>query len=107
MKAESTIKPNKVVVDKIGDKAIINLFDNILNTVNSDGNEVYEYDHYTMEIPHRPNLFEIVSSDFDGWVQEAKQKTTTSVPSDADKIVLLEAAVLELAEMVSVVSVND
>lgn len=72
MKAESTTKPNKVAVDRIGDKAIIHLFDNILNTVNDEGIEVFEYDHLTLEIPFRPSLESIVLDDFDGWVQEAQ-----------------------------------
>lgn len=72
MKAESTTKPNKVAVDRIGDKAIIHLFDNILNTVNDEGIEVFEYDYYTMEIPFRPSLESIVLDDFDGWVREAQ-----------------------------------
>ena len=72
MKAESTTKPNKVAVDRIGDKAIIHLFDNILNTVNDAGIEIYEYDYYTLEIPFRPSLESIVLDDFDGWVQEAQ-----------------------------------
>ena len=72
MKAESTTKPNKVAVDKIGDKAIIHLFDNIVNTVNDEGIEVFEYDYYTLEIPFRPSLESIVLDDFNGWVQEAQ-----------------------------------
>ncbi len=72
MRAESTTKPNKVAVDRIGDKAIIHLFDNILNTVNDEGIEVFEYDYHTIEIPFRPGLETIVLSDFEGWLQEAQ-----------------------------------
>lgn len=72
MKAESTTKPNKVAVDRVGDKAIIHLFDNIVNTVNDEGIEVFEYDYYTIEIPFRPGLESIVLSDFEGWAQEAQ-----------------------------------
>lgn len=107
MKAESTTKPNKVAVDRIGDKAIIHLFDNIVNTVNDEGIEIYEYDYYTIEIPFRPSLESIVLDDFDGWVLEAKKGISILTPSDADKILLLEVAVLEIAEMISEVSIND
>ena len=107
MKAESTTKPNKVAVDRIGDKAIIHLFDNILNTVNDEGIEIYESDHLTLEIPFRPGLETIVLSDFEGWVIEAKKGNDIYTPSNEDKMLLLEAAVLELAEMISEVSIND
>lgn len=82
MKAESETKPNKVVVDKVGDKAIVQLFDNIKNTVNDEGIEVYEYDHHEMVIPFRKGLESIVLSDFDGWVKEAQNDVITEPTLD-------------------------
>ena len=74
MKAKSEIKPNKVEIDHVGEEAVINLFDNIVEFLNEDGVNAYEYDHHVMVIPFRNGLKEIVMSDFNGWVEEAKMK---------------------------------
>ena len=52
MKAESGIKPQLFNVDKVGENAVISLFNNIreVETQEDEVGIIYEYDYYSVEV---------------------------------------------------------
>ena len=81
----SEIPAAKVVVDTIGDKTTISLWNGEYDTIEAEqvGNEVegdeqrestYEYDLYLIDAVLRPNLKESVLEKFDVWYEAAKKK---------------------------------
>ena len=58
MKAESGTRPQLFNVDKVGENAIISLFNNIreVETHEDEVGIVYEYDYYSVEVPYRDGL---------------------------------------------------
>lgn len=76
MKAESGIKPRLFEVDKVGDKAIISLFNNIreVETQEDEVGIIYEYDYYSVEVPHRDGLELDVEYNYEKWLNLAIAK---------------------------------
>lgn len=73
MKAESGIMQPKFVVDKVGDMAHISLFVN-KREVEKEGEIIYEYDYYFLEIPYRENIEVDVEINYDKWLEMAMNK---------------------------------
>lgn len=76
MKAESGIRPKLFAVDKVGDTAIISLFDNIreVETQEDEVGVIFEYDYYAIEVPFREGLDLDVEYNFSKWLELAKTK---------------------------------
>ena len=76
MKAKSGIKPRLFEVDKVGDKAIISLFNNIreVETQEDEVGIMYEYDYYSVEVPYREGLELDVEHNFEKWLNLAMSK---------------------------------
>ena len=76
MKAKSGIKPRLFEVDKVGDKAIISLFNNVreVETQEDEVGIIFEYDYYSIEVPFREGLELDVEHNFDKWLQMARKK---------------------------------
>lgn len=70
MKVESGIIQPKCVVDKVGEMAHISLFTN-KNEVEKEGDPIYEYDYYFLEVPYRENIEVDVEINFDKWLEMA------------------------------------
>ena len=71
MKSESNIKPLAYSVEKCGDIAEIVLTENIIET-ERDGETIFAYDEYRINVPYRENLAVSVESDFEKWLAMAK-----------------------------------
>ena len=71
MKSESNIKPSAFSVEKCGDIAEIVLFENI-EEKEHDGETVFVYDEYRINVPYRETLAASVEANFDGWMSAAK-----------------------------------
>ena len=81
MKTRNTALPeSRVIVDTRGEKTTVALWNGgFMETVNQDGLVEYEYDIYHFEARLRPNLAEIIDSDFDVWYNAAKDTEITTV----------------------------
>lgn len=96
MKAESVIKPKKFTIDKVGDTAIVSLFNNIkkvTRTVERKKEEVYEYDYYQLKVLFRDNLEADVDTNFAEWLQMAVQQeegVEVVAPNINDRVEMLE-----------------
>lgn len=73
MKAESGIRPQLFNVDKVGENAIISLFNNIreVDTQEDEVGTVYEYDYYSVEVPYRDGLELDVEYNYEKWLSLA------------------------------------
>lgn len=93
MKAESNIKPvNKFDINIRGnDKIIVVFFDNI-QEIQRDEEILYSYDVYTLEKAYRENFAEQIESNFEKYLQEAKEmsynKAAEEVRAKRDKLLL-------------------
>lgn len=76
MKAKSGIKPRLFEVDKVGDKAIISLFNNVreVETQEDEVGIIFEYDYYSIEVPYREGLKLDVEYNYDKWLNLAISK---------------------------------
>ena len=76
MKAESGIKPQLFNVDKVGENAVISLFNNIreVETQEDEVGIIYEYDYYSIEVPYRDGLDLDVEYNFEKWLSLAITK---------------------------------
>lgn len=76
MKAESGTRPNLFTIDKVGDTAIISLFDNVreVETQEDEVGIIFEYDYYSVEVPFREGLDLDVEYNFDKWLEFAREK---------------------------------
>lgn len=75
MKAESGVRPNRFSIDKVGDAAIVSLFDNIEEVEPKEEEEaVYKYDYYSVEVPYRDDLEAEVEESYEEWLEMAKGK---------------------------------
>lgn len=75
MKTRNTALPeSRVIVDTRGSKTTVALWNGgFMETVNQDGLVEYEYDIYHFEARLRPNLAEIIESNFDVWYNAAEK----------------------------------
>lgn len=76
MKAESGIRPKLFNVDKVGENAVISLFNNIreVETREDEVGIIYEYDYYSVEVPYRDGLELDVEYNFEKWLNLAISK---------------------------------
>ena len=76
MKAESGIRPQLFNVDKVGENAVISLFNNIreVATQEDEVGIIFEYDYYSIEIPYRDGLELDVEYNFEKWLSLAIAK---------------------------------
>ena len=76
MRAESGIKPRLFEVDRVGDIAIISLFNNVreVETQEDEVGIIYEYDYYSIEVPYREGLELDVEHNYEKWLDMAKKK---------------------------------
>lgn len=76
MKAESGIKPKLFNVDKVGENAVISLFDNVreVETQEDEVGVIFEYDYYAVEVPYRDGLDLDVEYNFEKWLELAMKK---------------------------------
>lgn len=76
MKAESGIKPKLFNVDKVGENAVISLFDNVreVETQEDEVGIIYEYDYYSVEVPYRDGLELDVKCNYEKWLNLAVSK---------------------------------
>jgi len=81
MKTRNTaLPPARVIVDTRGEKTTVALWNGaFMETVNQDGLVEYEYDVLHIETRLRPNLEEIVESNFDVWYEAAKNIEETPI----------------------------
>lgn len=81
MRTRNTALPeSRVVVDTRGSKTTVALWNGgYMETVNQDGLVEYEYDVYHFDATLRPNLAEIIDSDFDVWYNAAKNIEETLI----------------------------
>lgn len=76
MRAESGIKPRLFEVDRVGDIAIISLFNNVreVETQEDEAGIIFEYDYYSIEVPFREGLELDVEHNYEKWLDMAKKK---------------------------------
>lgn len=76
MKAESGIKPKLFNFDKVGENAVISLFDNVkeVETQEDEVGIIFEYDYYSVEVPYRDGLELDVEYNFEKWLSLAIAK---------------------------------
>ena len=76
MRAESGIKPRLFEVDRVGDIAIISLFNNVreVETQEDEVGIIFEYDYYSIEVPFREGLELDVEHNYEKWLDMAKKK---------------------------------
>lgn len=76
MRAESGIKPRLFEVDRVGDIAIISLFNNVreVETQEDEVGIIFEYDYYSIEAPFREGLELDVEHNYEKWLDMAKKK---------------------------------
>lgn len=96
MRAESVVKPRLFEVDRVGDTAVVSLFDNIREGVTQEDEVgiVFEYDYYSIEIPFREGLESDVEYNYDKWLSIAMNETNKVEFSDKDRIDMLEDTIL-------------
>lgn len=87
MKAQSNTKPQRIIIDKVGNQAHISLSKNIVEI-----EEGYEYDYQLVIVDWRENLMEDIDKDFEIWFGH---KETPKLPSLEERIVALETLELE------------
>ncbi|HPK52831.1 MAG TPA: hypothetical protein PK114_00125 [Smithellaceae bacterium] len=104
MKTKNTALPSsRVVVDTRGSKTTVALWNGgYMETVNQDGLTEYEYDVLHIETRLRPNLAEIIESNFDVWYNAAEEAEIPAVqPPTLDELAtqLLDAqvAIMEMS----------
>ena len=79
MQIESSKKPNKFEINKIGNgKCTVLFFDNIveeeISQVDSEEKTIkYTYDMYKIDVNYRNNLSEEIESNYDKWIEFAKK----------------------------------
>lgn len=96
MKAESTIRPNMYNVDKVGDLAIISLFNNIRETENQEGEIVFEYDYYSLEVLYREGLESDIEYNYDKWLDLAQKNGSIHVINLEERLQMVEDTLLYL-----------
>lgn len=76
MKGESGIRPKLFNVDKVGENAVISLFNNIreVETREDEVGIIYEYDYHSIEVPYREGLELDVEYNFEKWLSLAITK---------------------------------
>lgn len=76
MKAESGIRPQLFNVDKVGENAVISLFNNVrdVETQEDEVGIIYEYDYYSVEVPYRDGLELDVEYNYEKWLSLAVAK---------------------------------
>lgn len=87
MKAESGIKPKLFNVDKVGENAVISLFDNVreVETQEDEVGFIFEYDYYAVEVPYREGLDLDVEYNYEKWLGFAKSKDNILPKLDAEE----------------------
>lgn len=105
----TALPPSRVVVDTRGSKTTVALWNGgYIETVNQDGLTEYEYDVLHIETRLRPNLAEIIESNFDVWYEAAEkaevpavqpptiEQRVTTVEEEQTKIIDALATALEV-----------
>lgn len=102
MKAESVIKPNLFNVDKVGDVAVISLFNNIreVETHEDEVGIIFEYDYYSIEVPFRDGLELDIEFNYEKWLNLAKEKENIlPTPDLEERLQMAEDTLLFLLMM--------
>jgi hypothetical protein len=93
---ELTLKPDN--------KVDIEFFENVMEVPLTDEGETmkYEYDYYRLDgIKGRPNLMESLQSNYESWIQKAREKELETPPeTERQKIERLELDKQELEGVV-------
>ena len=86
MKAQSNTKPEHgFVVDDRGEVSDITFYDNA-----SEIEDGWEYDTYSLTVDSRDGLHELVESDFNVWLQSAKDAEVEDPPEPSENDILKE-----------------
>ena len=86
MKAQSNTKPEHgFVVDVRGEVSDITFFENAVEII--DG---WEYDTYSITVDSRDGLSELIASDFNVWLEFAKEKEKPIIPPPSETDILKE-----------------
>lgn len=102
MKAQSLDKPTAPyeLTFLKNDKVDVELFTNIkevekvtIETEKDVKEKSFEYDYYRFEVQNRPNLIDSLNSNFDGWIEYAKEK---ELSKDEVKLENLKQEIIEL-----------
>lgn len=89
MRTESNIKPSAFSVEKCGDIAEIVLFENI-EEKEHDGEMVFAYDEYCINVPYRENLQSSIEQNLDAWrekaIEDEKEKLAAAIRAERDRL---------------------
>ena len=100
MKAKSNVMPNaSFVVEKRGALADISFFENV-SDIKEEDTPAYEYDHYLLVVPHREGLEELISADYEQWMQTAREAETVKPqePTIEERITVNDGKIATLEE---------
>lgn len=98
MKAESGTKPSLFEVDKVGEMAHISLFDNI-REMEEEGERVFKYDYYFLELPFRDSLKADVEINYDKWVELAREKENKQSKYEPAEMDVLKKQIADQSEV--------
>lgn len=91
-KVESNVAPERILIESLpnGQNAV-HLAENI-ELGDRDGEAVYSYDQYRLNVFPRPGLRESIEKNFDAWLATAKEREgTKAMPTIDERILAVEA----------------
>jgi len=101
MKAQSNIKPIFAIDNIVNGMAEVNFYENVIETKNQEGEQIFEFDYYMIKVNDRPNLKEMVLANYDAWLELAKsEENKVKVETDKEKLIRLEVENKELEGVV-------
>ncbi len=87
MKAQSSeFKPNYTIAGTLKNKTLF-LRENMTETTNEEGDTLYNYEEYRMEMRTRPNIEQYVADNFDALILKAKLVEISQVKATLEKAI--------------------
>ena len=96
MKVETSTMPQQPyeIIIK-GDVAYINFYENA-EEIPSDEQPKWTCDTYQIKTRNRQNLEASIQSNFDAWLDRAKSSEVQAQPTETERLVALESAMLDM-----------